>query len=196
MKSTKRTNPFDAEPDGPGNPDDQELTADGRQGAQDGGADQPAAGDDEVAKLRAERDELFERLARVTAEFQNSRRRLESEFSSKVDYTNAELIKSLVPVIDNFERALAVDPSKVDAATIRKGLQLVHDQWLEVLKKQDVEVIAPEPGTPFDPNLHEAVMQQASEEYTEPTVMQLLQKGYSLHGRRLRPASVAVSKPA
>jgi molecular chaperone GrpE len=65
-----------------------------------------------------------------------------------------------------------------------------------VLKNQNVEEIAPEPGTPFDPNLHEAVMQQPSDKYPEQTVLQLLQKGYSLHGRRLRPASVVVSKPA
>jgi molecular chaperone GrpE len=154
-----------------------------------------AAGGDELSTVRAERDELFERLARVTAEFQNSRRRLETEFRSKLEYANADLIKVLLPVIDNFERALAVDLAKTDAASILKGLQLVHDQWLTVLKNQNVEEIAPEPGTPFDPNLHEAVAQQPSDKYPDQTVLQLLQKGYALQGRRLRPASVIVSKP-
>jgi molecular chaperone GrpE len=65
---------------------------------------------------------------------------------------------------------------------------------MTVLKGQNVEVIAPTPGTPFDPNRHQALMQQPSDEYTEPTVTQLLQPGYALHGRTLRPAQVAVSK--
>jgi molecular chaperone GrpE len=113
---------------------------------------------------------------------------------SRLQYANSSLIKSLLPVIDNFERALAVDLSKADSASILKGLQVVHDQWLTVLKNQSVEVINPQPGTPFDPSRHEALMQQPNEKYKEPTVTQLLQNGYALHGRTLRPASVAVSK--
>ena len=96
-------------------------------------------------------------------------------------------------MIDNFERALAVDPAKVDARAILKGMQIVHDQWLNVLKQQEVEEIAPAAGTPFDPTKHEALMQQDAV-YPVPTVVQLLQKGYALHGRTLRPAQVAVSK--
>jgi len=156
---------------------------------QSGGAES-----NEVIKLRSERDSLFERLARAQADYQNSRKRLEAETEQRLQYANSALIKALIPVIDNFERALAVDTSKADAASVLKGLQLVHDQWLTVLKSQNVEVIAPEPGTPFDPTQHEALMQQPSDQYTEPTVTQLLEKGYSLHGRTLRPAKVAVSK--
>jgi molecular chaperone GrpE len=153
-----------------------------------------SATDDQVRKLQQERDSLYERLARATADYQNSRKRLEAEMDQRLQYANSSLIKSLLPVIDNFERALAVDLSKADSSSILKGLQVVHDQWLTVLKNQSVEVIAPQPGTPFDPSKHEALMQQPSEQYKEPTVTQLLQKGYSLHGRTLRPASVAVSK--
>ena len=150
-------------------------------------------GDDETAALRAERDSLYERLARATAEFQNIRKRNEQEREQQIQYGNSSLIKSLLPVIDNFERALNVDPSKADTATLLKGMQIVHDQWLSVLKQQDVEEIAPVPGTPFDPNQHQALMQQDSQ-YEVPTVVQLLQKGYALHGRTLRPAQVAVSR--
>ena len=96
-------------------------------------------------------------------------------------------------MIDNFERALNVDPGKTDTATVLKGLQIVHDQLMSVLRQQHVEEIAPPPGTPFDPAHHEALMQQDST-YATPTVVQLMQKGYSLHGRTLRPAQVAVSK--
>jgi molecular chaperone GrpE len=153
-------------------------------------ADQP------YQKLKAERDDLYERLARVSAEFQNSRKRLEADMEQRMAYANSGLIKSLLPVIDNFERALAVDPAKSDSASILKGLQLVHDQWMTVLKSQAVEEIAPKPGDPFDPEHHQALMQQADERYKDkgPTVVQLLQKGYMLNDRILRPAQVAVSK--
>jgi len=150
-------------------------------------------GEDEVTALRAERDQLYERLARATAEFQNIRKRNEQELEQRIQYANSTLIKSLLPVIDNFERALSVDPAKADATTLLKGMQIVHDQWLNVLKQQHVEEIAPVPGTPFDPNQHQALMQQDSQ-YEVPTVVQLLQKGYALHGRTLRPAQVAVSR--
>ena len=148
---------------------------------------------DEASALRAERDQMFERLARATADFQNSRKRLEAEADQRVQYANSALIKSLLPVIDNFERALAEDPAKVDAAAILKGMQIVHDQWLKVLRDQQVEEIAPQPGERFDPARHEALMQQPGD-YPEPTVTQLLQKGYALYGRTLRPAQVAVSR--
>jgi molecular chaperone GrpE len=151
-------------------------------------------GEDELQKCRRERDELFDRVARVTADFQNSRRRLEADAEQRLQFANSALIKALIPVIDNFERALAVDPAKVDSASILKGLQLVHDQWLAVLKKEHVEIIAPEPGSPFDPSRHEALMHEPTDQYDEETITRLLTKGYALHGRTLRPASVAVSK--
>ena len=157
-----------------------------------GGGGQPDS--NEVIKLRTERDQLFERLARATAEFKNSQKRLESEFDQRVQYANSSLIRSLLPVIDNFERALSQDATKADAATILKGMQIVHDQLLAVLKQQKVEEIAPKAGETFDPTRHEALMHQPSDQYTEPTVTQLLQKGYALQGRTLRPAQVAVSK--
>lgn len=159
--------------------------------------DQPPeqnAAADEVEKLRAERDDLFQRMARLQAEFINSRRRLEAETDQRFQYANTNLIKALLPVIDSFERALAVDPQKADASGILKGMQIVHDQLMKVLGEHFVQEIAPEPGTPFDPSKHEALMQQADEQYDEPTVTQLLQKGYALRDRTLRPAQVAVSK--
>jgi len=153
--------------------------------------DEPAS---ELEKIKAERDSLYERLARATADFQNTRRRLETEMDQRMQYANSALIRSLLPVIDNWERALNVDATKVDSAAVLKGLQLVHDQMMNVLKQQQVEVIAPQPGTPFDPSKHEALMQQPNDEYKEPTVTQLFQNGYALPGRTLRPAQVAVSK--
>jgi molecular chaperone GrpE len=100
----------------------------------------------------------------------------------------------LLPVIDNFERALAQDPAKADTATILKGMQIVHDQLIAVLRQQRVEEIAPKPGDPFDPTKHESLMEQADDQYEEPAVTQLMQKGYMIGDRTLRPAQVAVSK--
>jgi molecular chaperone GrpE len=154
------------------------------------------AHDAELEKVRRERDQLFERLARLQADFQNSRRRLEGDIEQRLQFANAQLIKSLFPVMDNLERALSVDESKTDVAAMRKGMQITLDQWNKALASQSVTAIAPTPGTPFDPAIHEAIMEKPSDQYAEPTVVQLLQKGYQLHGRTLRPAQVAVSKLA
>jgi molecular chaperone GrpE len=162
----------------------------------DESADPSADGRTELDKVRRERDQLFERLARIQADFQNSRKRLETDIEQRLQYANAQLIKSLFPVIDNLERALSVDESKTDGTAMRKGMQITLDQWAKALASQSVTAIAPTPGTPFDPTIHEAILQQPSDQYDEPTVTQLLQKGYQLHGRTLRPAQVAVSKLA
>lgn len=163
-------------------------------GGQPAGA---AAGGDPVATLKAERDDLFNRLARATADFKNAQKRMQAEFDQRSQYANQSLIKNLLPVIDNFERALAVDPAKADAKTILKGLQLVHDQWINVLKQQQVTEIAPAPGTPFDATAGmEAVMQQPPPPELAgkgQVVIQLFAKGYQLGDRVLRPAQVAVS---
>lgn len=144
--------------------------------------------------LQQERDGLFDRLARTTAEFQNSRKRLEMDKEQAVAFANSALIKSLLPVIDNFERAISVDGGKSDAATILKGMQIVHDQWLTVLKSQFVETLAPAPGDAFDPATMEAIIHEHDEKLPPDSVTRVLQKGYALHGRTLRPAQVAVSK--
>lgn len=144
-------------------------------------------------KVKAERDMLFERLARAQADFQNSRKRLETEADQRLQYANSQLIKNLLPTIDNLERAMAVDVSKTDAKAVIDGLKVLVDQLMKVLTVQNVEVIAPNPGDPFDPTKHEALMQQDSD-YPPNHVTQLLQKGYALRDRTLRPAQVAVSK--
>ena len=145
---------------------------------------------DECQALRDERD----RLLYAVAEAQNVRKRLQQEKEQAVQYANQTLVKSLIPIIDNFERALAVDPSKTDAATVLRGLQLVHDQLMNELKKQNVDVIDPKPGEPFDPTKHEALMQQQVPGAKPNTVAQTLTRGYAMHGRTLRPAGVMVAK--
>ena len=167
--------------------DDQENDGDEQQleGEPTNGSSGGAGDSNEFEKLKSERDMLFEKLARAQADFQNSRKRLQAESDTRVQYANAALIKSLLPVIDNFERALAQDPAKSDA-----------DQWLNVLKQQLVQEIAPQPGEAFDPTRHEALMQQPTNDHPEGSVVQTLQKGYALHDRTLRPAQVSVAKKA
>lgn len=152
--------------------------------------------ENDLKKLQEERDTLFERLARVSADFKNAQKRLEEDKRQAIEYANSTLISSLLPVIDNFERGLAVDPAKTDVTTILKGMQVIHDQWLAVLKSQQVEAIVPVPGDKFDPTIHQAILQQPSEQFKdakEPVVVMLLQKGYQMRGRVIRPAQVAVN---
>ena len=158
---------------------------------------QPAgdlSADDEITKLRQERDEYYQKLLRATVDYRNSQRRLETEKQQAVQYANSALIKDLLPVIDNFERGLSVDPEKTDVPSLLEGMQMVHDELLRVLKRANVEEVAPQPGDAFNPELHNALMQQPTDEYHVATVTQLLQKGYTHHGRTLRPAGVAVSR--
>jgi molecular chaperone GrpE len=154
----------------------------------------PASAEAEIENLRAEKASLFERLARAQADFQNTRKRLENDFEQRLQYANSELLKSLLPVIDNFERALAVEAGP-ETGAMRDGLKLVHDQLLEILRKHNLQQVDPEPGTAFDPNLHEALMQKPDDRHADgPVVLEVFQKGYTLHGRRLRPAQVVVSR--
>ncbi|HWE03008.1 MAG TPA: nucleotide exchange factor GrpE [Tepidisphaeraceae bacterium] len=183
-------NGFPQDPESPGASDAGSAQSVGGAGQRASAADTGMA---DYQALKADRDSLFERLARATAEFKNSQRRLQQDLEQRTQYANSSLIKTLLPVIDNFERALTVDPAKTDTVSVLKGLQIVHDQLMSVLRQQQVEEIAPAAGTPFDSSRHEALLQQDSI-YKTPTVVQLMQKGYALHGRTLRPAQVAVSK--
>ena len=148
----------------------------------------------EVEALRAEKTAAYEKLARVQADFTNSRNRLEAEWKTRFDFANQSLLEQLLPVVDNFDRALGQDPAKVDAATFHKGLSLVDEQLKAVLVKYGVEDVAPKPGDDFDPTLHQAIMQQESVEHAEGKVTMCFQKGYTLKGRLMRAAQVAVAK--
>ena len=184
--------PFDDKED----PLDIQDELDGEGGDGRGGGDgsratsEQSVNPQELQRLKDERD----RLMYAVAESQNMRKRLEAEKEQAVQYANTTLIRSLIPIIDNFERALAVDPSKVDGATILKGLQIVHDQMMKELEKQNVELIDPKPGTPFDPSRHEALMQKEDPNLKPGTVAQALTRGYALKGRTIRPASVVLVK--
>lgn len=159
---------------------------------------EPRAGDPaaqlqaEIENLRAEKQALFDKLARAQADYQNSRRRLEKDLDDRLKLAAGHLVRAFLPVLDNLERAMDV-PESADVASVVEGVRGTYDQMLEVLNRNGVTPIAPEPGTPFDPTHMEALMQEAAD-YPSPTVTRLLQRGYEFDGRVLRPAQVAVSR--
>ena len=135
--------------------------------------------------------EYNERIVRLTADFDNFRKRAQREKDEARQFANQGLLEKLLPVLDNFEMALTAvkdaDPS------VRDGVQMILDQLLGVLKESGVEPVDAM-GQPFDPNLHEALSQEETTEVEEGTVVQQVQRGYKLNDRLVRPARVVVAK--
>jgi len=145
---------------------------------------------EELQKLKAERDSLLDRLARAQAEFENARRRATKEQQEFRDYAAADAIKSLLPVLDSFERALQV---KSDPGDFRSGVELIYKQLQDALAKLGVRAI-PAKGQPFDPRVHEAIEMVETSDAPDHEVLDELQRGYKIKDRLLRPAMVKVAK--
>jgi len=144
--------------------------------------------------LHAERDDLMERLQRVSADYLNYQKRVQRDIAEARQFANTELVKSLLPVLDDMERALASareDRGRDDP--LFDGLELVHNKALETLARFGLHIIEAD-GKAFDPEKHLAVMQQPSGEHPPQTVLRVIQKGYELKGRAIRPATVVVSR--
>ena len=156
----------------------------------------PAAGDgdasDPAEALRRERDALQDRLLRTAAEFDNFRKRIDRERREYQEHASSDVLREILPIIDNFERALQA-PAEADVDAYRKGIEMIHRQMLDMLRKRGVTPIEAL-GADFDPNLHQAVIQEISSGHREGEVMQELQRGYMLGERLLRPAMVKVAK--
>jgi molecular chaperone GrpE len=152
-------------------------------------ADQPDAA---LKTLQSEKDALQDRLLRNAAEFDNYRKRVERERRELSEFAAADVLQDLLPIVDNFERALQA-PAGTDLEAFRKGIELIHRQMLDVLKKRGLTAID-SVGADFDPNVHQAVIHEASDEHREGEVMQELQRGYKIGDRLLRPAMVKVAK--
>jgi molecular chaperone GrpE len=148
------------------------------------------AGDHDAA--RRERDELQERLLRTAAEFDNYRKRVERERRELADYIGADVLAGLLPIVDNFERALQA-PAPPEADSFRKGVEMIHTQMLDLLRKRGVTLIDAV-GTDFDPNVHEAVIHESSADHRDGEVIAELQRGYRIGDRLLRPAMVKVAR--
>lgn len=146
----------------------------------------------ELEKLRAENEEYQQRLLRAQADFDNFRRRTVKEKEELGKYASAKLITELLPVIDNFERALNTTGDLSDAASYVKGVEMIFRQLEGVLKAEGLTAMEAE-GQPFNPEFHQAIMQVESEEHEEGIVVEVVQKGYMLKDKVLRPAMVKVS---
>lgn len=160
----------------------------------DNGADGAAVLDD-LAKLRAraeERDQFLTLLQRTQADFENYQKRNQREREQERRYQEKALAYDLLPALDNLERALAAAQQSGDSGTLVEGVRMVHTQILEVLKRHGVTRIEAQ-GQVFDPNLHQAMMQQPAPDKPVNTILQVLEHGYMLHDRVLRPARVIVS---
>jgi molecular chaperone GrpE len=167
--------------------------AGGTQGEEAHGQDAHAT---ELEKVKSERDDLMSRLQRVSADYMNYQKRANRDTTEACEYGNAELIKSMLPVLDDMERAMdAARKNHDEKDPLMVGMQLVHDKALEVMGRFGLTVIKAQ-GEPFDPQMHQALMQEPSDEVPPNTVLRELQKGYALKGRVARPAAVVVSKEA
>ena len=154
-----------------------------------------AATEDETGALRKERDELHDRWLRSVAEFDNYRRRTERERRERGDAANADLVRDLLPILDNFERALASAPAAGDAASesLYRGVELIYKQLLDAIKKRGAEPFD-SLGEKFDPTWHEAVMHEPAGDRPEGEITGELRRGYRIGSRLLRPAQVKVTK--
>lgn len=149
--------------------------------------------EEQLAALQKELEEKENRYLRLQADFENSRRRARLDYEAAQKYRAQNLISDILPVLDNFERALNVETDHEQTKSLLQGMEMIYRSLLDALKKEGVEVIESE-GKEFDPNFHQAVMQVAEEGYDSNIVVEEFQKGYVLKDRVIRPAMVKVNQ--
>jgi molecular chaperone GrpE len=149
----------------------------------------------ELAAAQAEVSELKDQMLRVQADAQNIRRRAEADVEKAHKFGQEKFSRELLSVLDNLERALAASPEDEATKSLRDGIEMTLQGFTSTLSKFNVEVIDPQ-GETFNPEYHQAMAMQENADFPPNTVMAVMQKGYSLHGRLLRPAMVMVSKGA
>lgn len=147
----------------------------------------------EIQALREERDRCHDRLLRKTAEFDNYRKRTDRERREQADRTVSELLLELVAIIDDFDRALNADVHRDSVEAYRQGVELIHRQILELLKRRKVRPIDAV-GADFDPHLHQAVTTETAEGRRDGEVLEELRRGYLIGERLLRPSMVKVAR--
>jgi molecular chaperone GrpE len=175
---------------------DQEDPQSTSEGTDQVGVDNPE--EDLEAKLEVKEQEAkenYDRLLRVSAEFENYKKRTTRELEEFRKFANQSLIKEMLSVVDNLELAMnSTNGNKTIDQGLLQGLDMTHKEILKVFEKFNVKPIKAK-GQTFDPTFHEAVMQEATDEFDENTVINELQKGYLIHDRLLRPAMVVVARP-
>jgi molecular chaperone GrpE len=170
--------------------DEEEIAgATGSAAETEAGVTAEEAAQTEVEQLKAERDQLLDRLARLQAEFENARKRAERERAEYRDYVTSQAVEKFLPVLDNFELALK---STGSAHQLRSGVSLIVKQMEEILEKMQVNVI-PTVGEVFDPHIHEALGTVDRDDVPDQHVAEEVRRGYRMRERLLRPALVRVA---
>lgn len=146
----------------------------------------------EIEQLKAEKEEMHNKYLRAQADLQNFRMRVNKEKEQMLQYSSQRAMEALLPVVDNFERAIEASQDAQDTNSLREGIEMVFRQLQQVLEQEGVSTV-PGVGEPFDPNMHQAVMQEASSEYGSGIIIEEFQKGYKLKDRVIRPSMVKVS---
>jgi molecular chaperone GrpE len=146
---------------------------------------------DEIVELRKDRDGLHDRLLRQAAEFDNYRKRVERDRRESAQFAAVDLVQDLLPVIDDFERALQIEAP--GAESYRQGLEIIHRALMEMLRKRGVTPIEAV-GTNFDPQVHQAVSYEEAPDRRDGEVMEQFTRGYRLGDKLIRPAMVKVAK--
>jgi len=154
--------------------------------------DDTSAAMDDVTQLQQERDDLQDRLLRSAAEFDNYRKRTERERRELSDAVAADLIRDLLPVIDDMERALAASSPATDPA-LRAGVELIHKQLLEAIRRRGAEALSVV-GEDFDPSWHEALASEPAGDRRDGEIVEEIRRGYRMGSRLIRPALVKVAK--
>jgi molecular chaperone GrpE len=161
------------------------------EGAASAAADPAPALADEIVELRKERDSLHDRLLRQAAEFDNYRKRVDRERKDLGQMAAIDFVQELLPVIDDFERALQTDAP--GAESYRQGLEIIHRTLMDMLRKRGVTPIDAV-GTMFDPQVHQAVAYEEASDLRDGEVMEQFTRGYRLGDKLIRPAMVKVAK--
>jgi molecular chaperone GrpE len=159
--------------------------------APEAAAEEPAV--DETEKLREELEAERNKYLRLMADFDNYKRRAVKDRQEAEKFRAQSVLVDLLPVLDNFERALAMGTGSEESSSLLKGVEMVQKSLLEAVKREGLEEIK-SVGEAFDPNIHQAVMQEKDDSAEAGSVLMELQKGYTLKGRVLRPAMVKVNE--
>jgi len=147
----------------------------------------------DAEELQRQRDDFYDRLLRQTAEFDNYRKRIERDRQSMADAVTTDVVRDLLPLVDDLERALKADTGEDGAEAYRRGVELIHRQLLDILRKRGVTAIEAL-GTDFDPHVHEAIAYEPAPGKREGEVIEEFGRGYMLNDRMIRPAVVKVAK--
>lgn len=157
------------------------------------GAAAEPTGEQEVAALKTQLDETYAKYQRAVADHENYKRRSRQDLVERTQYANEQLVLKLLPLLDNFQRALEHAPEGIDPQWF-EGVKLIAKQFEDILQGQGVSSISAV-GEKFDPTQHEAIASEQTDEHEEGTVVEEMQRGYKLHRKVLRPTLVKIAQP-